>query len=75
MHFVKMESADREFWIKTFNRLDKRDGEKDGKISCKTLIKWLKSLDVESRVEFEEHSYISLNKIQRLVNEVCFRDS
>ena len=58
-------------WEQAFEKLAKADGENDGKIEVKSLVKWIKSLDLNSRVEYEKHLDISPNQIERIVNKVC----
>ena len=58
-------------WEQAFEKLARADGENDGKIEVKSLVKWIKSLDLNSRVEYEKHLDISPNQIERIVNKVC----
>ena len=58
-------------WEQAFEKLARADDDgNDGKIEVKSLVKWIKSLDLNSRVEYEKHLDISPNQIERIVNKV-----
>lgn len=57
-------------WDDAFKKLAKADGEDDGKIELKSLVKWIQSLDLNSRIEYESHLDISPNQIERIVRNV-----
>ena len=57
-------------WEAAFNKLAKTDGEDDGKIELKSLVKWITSLDLNSKIEFEKNLEISPKHIERIVRKV-----
>ena len=57
-------------WETAFNKLAKADGDNDGQIEMKSLVKWIVSLDLNSKIEFEKNLEISPKRIERIVKKV-----
>ena len=57
-------------WETAFEKLAKADGENDGKIEMKSLVKWIVSLDLNSKIELEKNLEISPKQIERIVRKV-----
>ena len=59
-------------WEDVFDKLAKSDGEDDGKIDRKALVKWLSAMDLQHRIDLEKNLDVSPNQIERIVKQVNF---
>ena len=57
-------------WSGVFHRLDQADGQVDGKIDRKALVKWVSALDLQKTIDFEANLNISPRQLERLVSRV-----
>ena len=64
-----------DMWEKAFDNLAKADGENDGKIELRSLVKWIQSLDLTSKIEFEKNLEVSPNHVERILREVSIKIS
>ena len=67
-HKFLAEGPCNKLWEQAFEKLAKADGEDNGKIEVKSLVEWIKSLELNSEDEY--FLDISPNQIERIVKKV-----
>ena len=56
-------------WDRVFERLDEADGQADGRIDRKALVKWVSALDLQKTIDFEANLNITPRELERLVSK------
>ena len=59
-------------WNEVFRKLSYADGKRDNLIDRVALVKLIWQLELNERIEFESKLDLPLEKVERLLKEVCF---